>query len=111
MNVAIGRPYGPARVAVEAVADPVPGPAKGLVAVEATGLTTGDVRIRGARAPGGMGPVIRLVFGQTGPRRAVPGRNPGADVALNDHSEPMPGPFGVVPMSPPSCPTRPRAFV
>jgi NADPH:quinone reductase-like Zn-dependent oxidoreductase len=45
-----------------------------LVAVEAAGLTAGDARIRGARVPGGMGPMIRLVFGLRGPRRPVLGR-------------------------------------
>lgn len=42
--------------------------------VEAAGLTTGDARIRAARAPRGMGPFIRLAFGLTGPRRPVLGR-------------------------------------
>jgi NADPH:quinone reductase-like Zn-dependent oxidoreductase len=45
-----------------------------LVAVEAAGLTVGDARIRAARVPRGMGPMIRLVFGLRGPRRTILGR-------------------------------------
>ena len=75
MKAAICRRYGPPScVTVEEVSDPVPGPGEVLVAVEAAGLTSGDARIRGARAPGGMGPIIRMVFGLRGPRRAVLGR-------------------------------------
>jgi NADPH:quinone reductase-like Zn-dependent oxidoreductase len=75
MKAALCRRYGPpARVTIEEVFDPVPGPGEVLVAIQAAGLTSGDARIRGARAPGGMGPVIRLVFGLRGPRRAVLGR-------------------------------------
>lgn len=44
------------------------------MAVEAAGLTAGDARIRGARASGGLGPMIRLVFGLRGPQRTILGR-------------------------------------
>lgn len=82
MKAAICRRHGPpSSVTIEEVADPVPGPGEVLVAVEAAGLTTGDARIRGARAPGGMGPMIRLVFGLKGPRRAVLGREYSGRVA------------------------------
>jgi len=75
MKAAICRRYGPpSSVTVEEVSDPVPGTEEVLVAVEAAGLSSGDARIRGARAPGGMGPIIRMVFGLRGPRRAVLGR-------------------------------------
>ena len=75
MKAAICRRYGPPScVTVEDVAQPSPRPGEVLVAVEAAGLTLGDARIRGARAPGGMGPMIRLVFGLRGPRRQVLGR-------------------------------------
>lgn len=36
--------------------------------------TSGDARLRSARAPTGMGPFIRLAFGLCGPRRPVLGR-------------------------------------
>lgn len=75
MKAAICRRYGPpSSVAVEEWPDPVPGPGEVLIDVETAGLTSGDARIRGARAPGGMGPMIRLVFGLTGPRRPILGR-------------------------------------
>lgn len=75
MKAAICRRYGPpACVTIEDVAQPSPRPGEVLVAVEAAGLTSGDARIRGARAPGGMGPMIRLVFGLRGPRQPVLGR-------------------------------------
>jgi len=75
MKAAICRRYGPpAAVTIADIPAPVPGPGEVLVAVQAAGLTSGDARIRGARAPGGMGPIIRLVFGLRGPRRAVLGR-------------------------------------
>jgi NADPH:quinone reductase-like Zn-dependent oxidoreductase len=75
MKAAICRLYGPpSSVSIEEVPNPLPGPGEVLVGIEAAGLTTGDARIRGARAPGGMGPMIRLVFGLRGPRRPVLGR-------------------------------------
>ena len=75
MKAAICRRYGPPScVTIEEVAQPVPSRGEVLVAVEAAGLTSGDARIRGARAPGGMGPMIRLVFGLRGPRRPILGR-------------------------------------
>lgn len=75
MKAAICRRYGPpSAVTVEDRPDPVPGPGEVLVAVEAAGLTSGDARIRAARAPGGMGPFLRLAFGLTGPRRPILGR-------------------------------------
>jgi len=75
MKAAVIRRYGPPSViSIEDRPDPIAGPGQVLVAIEAAGVTTGDARIRGARAPGGMGPMIRLAFGITGPRRQVPGR-------------------------------------
>lgn len=59
---------------IEELPSPTPGPGEVLVAIEAAGLTAGDARIRGARAPRGMGPIIRLVFGLRGPRRTILGR-------------------------------------
>lgn len=75
MKAAVCRRYGPpAGVTIEEVPNPLPGPGEVLVAIQAAGLTAGDARIRGARAPRGMGPVIRLFFGLRGPRRQVLGR-------------------------------------
>lgn len=75
MKAAVCRRYGPPEaVTIKTLPDPEPGPGEVLVAVQAAGLTSGDARIRGARAPGGMGPMIRLAFGLTGPRRPVLGR-------------------------------------
>ncbi len=75
MKAAICRRYGPpTSVTIEELPSPTPGPGEVLVAIEAAGLTAGDARIRGARAPRGMGPIIRLVFGLRGPRRTILGR-------------------------------------
>jgi len=82
MKAAICRRYGaPEVVSVEEIPAPAPGVGEVLVAVEAAGLTSGDARIRGARAPGGMGPMIRLAFGLTGPRRPTLGREYAGRVA------------------------------
>jgi len=75
MKAAICRHYGPPHVVtIENAPDPGPGPGEVLVAVKVAGLTLGDARIRGARAPWGMGPMIRLAFGLRGPRRPILGR-------------------------------------
>lgn len=63
MKAAVCRRYGPPEaVTIETLPEPQPGPGEVLVAVQAAGLTAGDARIRGARAPGGMGPMIRLAL-------------------------------------------------
>jgi NADPH:quinone reductase-like Zn-dependent oxidoreductase len=75
MKAALYRRYGPPSVVnVQDWPDPVPNAGDVLVQVEAAGLTSGDARIRSARAPAGMGPFIRLVFGVTAPRRPILGR-------------------------------------
>lgn len=75
MKAAVARRYGPPEViAVETCPDPRPGPDDILIAVTAAGLTSGDARIRAARAPAGMGLMMRAVFGLTRPRRIIPGR-------------------------------------
>lgn len=82
MKAAVCRRYGPPEaVTIETLPEPQPGPGEVLVAVQAAGLTAGDARIRGARAPSGMGPMIRLAFGLTGPRRPVLGREYAGRVA------------------------------
>jgi NADPH:quinone reductase-like Zn-dependent oxidoreductase len=75
MKAALCRAYGPPEtVSLADIPSPSPKPGEILVAVQAAGLTVGDARIRGARAPGGMGPMVRLVFGLARPRRPVLGR-------------------------------------
>jgi len=75
MKAAVCRRYGPpATITIETLSDPQPGAGEVLIAVQAAGLTSGDARIRGAHAPAGMGPMIRLAFGLSGPRRPVLGR-------------------------------------
>ena len=75
MKAAICSRYGPPSVVtVQNLPEPMPGPGEVLVAVEAAGLTSGDARIRAARAPAGLGLLIRLAFGLRGPRRSVLGR-------------------------------------
>lgn len=44
-----------------------------LVKIHATAVTSGDARVRGARFPKGMGLLVRLALGFTGPRRSVLG--------------------------------------
>lgn len=74
MRAAVVDRYGPPEVArVAEVTEPSPRPGEVVVEVRATALTAGDARIRGARFPKGFGPMIRLVFGFTGPRRRVLG--------------------------------------
>ncbi|MCC5974574.1 MAG: NAD(P)-dependent alcohol dehydrogenase [Rubellimicrobium sp.] len=74
MKAAICRHYGPPSVVTIAdVPAPEPGPGEVLVAVQAAGLTSGDARIRGAPAPGGLGPLIPRVFGLRPPRGGVLG--------------------------------------
>jgi NADPH:quinone reductase-like Zn-dependent oxidoreductase len=75
MRAATARRYGPPEVmALEAVPRPDHGRGQVRVRVAAFGVTRGDARIRGLDAPGGMRPIMRLIFGLTGPRRPIPGR-------------------------------------
>ena len=82
MKAACSRRYGPPSVVIlKDLADPVPKAGEVLVRIEAAGVTVGDARIRAARVPRGMGPLIRIVFGLTGPRRPVLGREYAGRVA------------------------------
>jgi len=74
MKAAVARRYGPPDV-VALVEVPLPPLRPGQVHVEvgAAAVTVGDARIRAARAPGGMGLLMRLAFGLTRPRRPVLG--------------------------------------
>lgn len=74
MRAALTRRYGPPEmVELADLPDPVPGPADLLVRVTAAPVTRGDARIRALEVPAGYGPILRLVFGLRGPRRAVQG--------------------------------------
>ncbi len=74
MRAAIVDRYGPPEIVhVAEVRRPRPARREVLVRVHATAITAGDARIRGARFPAGFGPLVRLVFGVTRPRRRVLG--------------------------------------
>lgn len=82
MLAATARRYGPPEVMrLETLPDPAPGPGQILIRTDAFGVTRGDTRIRGLDAPGGMAPMMRLVFGLTRPRRIIPGREFAGTVA------------------------------
>lgn len=66
--------YGPPKVIVLGRAPrPALRPGTVRIVVEATTVTIGDARIRGARLPRGFGAVLRLAFGWSGPRQQVLG--------------------------------------
>lgn len=74
MRAAVIDRYGPPEVVhVAEVPRPQPGKQDVLVRVRAAAVTSGDSRIRGARFPAGFGPMVRLAFGVTRPRRRVLG--------------------------------------
>ena len=90
MKAAVARRYGPPDV-VALVEVPLPPLRPGQVHVEvgAAAVTVGDARIRAARAPAGMGLLMRLAFGLTRPRRPVlgmmfAGRMASAGTRFND---------------------------
>lgn len=74
MRAALTRRYGPPDVVDLAdLPDPVPAAGQIRVRVTAAPVTRGDARIRALEVPAGYGPLMRLVFGLRGPRRAVQG--------------------------------------
>ncbi len=74
MRAAVVDRYGPPEV-VRVVEVPRPAARAGevVVRVEAVAVTSGDARIRGARFPAGFGPIARLAFGVSRPRRPILG--------------------------------------
>lgn len=74
MQAAVVLRYGaPEVVTVREVARPTPGPHDLLIRVKATTVSSGDARVRAARVPSGMGPLLRLGVGWSGPRQPVLG--------------------------------------
>ena len=74
MKAALARAYGgPEVIRIESIAEPAPRPGQVRVAVRATAVTRGDVRIRAADAPPGLSAGLRLAFGLRRPRQPVLG--------------------------------------
>jgi NADPH:quinone reductase-like Zn-dependent oxidoreductase len=74
MKAAIHRRYGPPEVLrIEEVPMPPVGRRDVRVRVHATTVTSGDARLRAARAPAIFALPIRVVFGLRGPRQPIPG--------------------------------------
>ncbi len=74
MKAAVARAYGPPEVvSIAEWPDPVPGKDDLLVRVTAAAVTRGDARVRALDVPAGFGPLVRLSFGLTRPRKAVLG--------------------------------------
>lgn len=74
MRAAVVERYGPPEV-VRVAEVPRPGVKRRdvLVQVRSTAVTSGDARIRGGRFPPGFGPLARIAFGVSGPRRKILG--------------------------------------
>jgi NADPH:quinone reductase-like Zn-dependent oxidoreductase len=74
MKAAVIERYGPPEV-VRITDVPTPAPADGEVLVEASATTvnSGDARVRALRVPRGVGPLMRLRLGITGPRQPIQG--------------------------------------
>ena len=75
MKAIVYTQYGPPEVLqLREVAKPTPKDAEVLIKVHATTVTTGDVNARGfVFVPPGFGPLPRLMFGLTKPRKAILG--------------------------------------
>lgn len=74
MNAAVFERYGPPEVIhLAEVLRPEPGKRDVLVRVQASAVTSGDSRIRGARFPPGFAPMVRLIIGIHRPRRRILG--------------------------------------
>lgn len=74
MRAAIVERYGPPEVVrVVDVPDPLPRKGRVLVRVHATGVSSGDARIRGASFPPGFAVPSRLAFGLRRPRQPILG--------------------------------------
>jgi NADPH:quinone reductase-like Zn-dependent oxidoreductase len=73
--------YGPPEVLkLKEVAKPIPKDNEILVKVYATTVTIGDVRIRSATFPPGLGLIMRIGFGFRGPRKNILGEELGGEI-------------------------------
>jgi NADPH:quinone reductase-like Zn-dependent oxidoreductase len=74
MRAAVIERYGPPEVVrIEEVPTPVPADDEVLVEAFATTVNSGDARVRALRVPRGIGPLMRLRLGITGPRQPISG--------------------------------------
>lgn len=83
MKAVVYREYGPPEVLhLEEVAKPVPQDNEVLIKVHAATVTTGDVNMRGFTAvPPGFGPLPRLMFGISRPRKQILGTEVAGEIA------------------------------
>lgn len=74
MRAAVIERYGPPEV-VRITDVPTPAPTDGEVVIRAfaTTVNSGDARVRALRVPRGVGPLMRLRLGVTGPRQSIMG--------------------------------------
>lgn len=74
MRAAVVERYGPPEVVqITDVPTPVPGDDEVLVEAFATTVNSGDARVRALRVPRGVGPLMRLRLGFSGPRQRISG--------------------------------------
>ena len=74
MRAAVVTRYGATDVlALREVARPTPGPRDLLIRIKAATVSSGDARVRARRVPEGMGLLVRLAMGWSGPRQPVLG--------------------------------------
>lgn len=74
MRAAVVTRYGaPDVLALREVARPTPGPRDLLIRIKAATVSSGDARVRARRVPEGMGLLVRLALGWSGPRQPILG--------------------------------------
>ena len=75
MKAAIFHRYGPPEVIrLAEVPTPAPKPGEVQIRIHATTVSSADWRLRSAKVPFGFGLMVRLMFGITGPRQPILGR-------------------------------------
>ncbi|MDO9019135.1 MAG: NAD(P)-dependent alcohol dehydrogenase [Deltaproteobacteria bacterium] len=74
MRAAVVTRYGaPDVLTLREVARPTPGPRDLLIRIKAATVSSGDARVRARRVPEGMGLLVRLALGWSGPRQPILG--------------------------------------